>query len=108
MRKTWIGTAKYTFSKRSGERRYKYTDQPGVHKTHTHYQVITVDGDIELTIELSALVELMGARALASKSGRSTMQGGIVKAKVLKRTETAGHLHEIPRGAHQIDVETPT
>lgn len=105
--KTRTGQARHAYSKYTGERHYKYPNQPGVHKTYTHHQVIAVVGDIELTVDIQALLDYMGARALASKSGRATMKGGIAKAKVKKRTETPGPLRERSRGEHEIDVIDP-
>lgn len=40
------------------------------------------EGDIVLTVDLDGLIRKLGARALASKSGRSMMAGGLIRARV--------------------------
>lgn len=92
-----IRTHKY-----SKPRRYRYTDP----KLSYHNRVYTDHGAViisqetqmvEMTIDMAALMDWMGRRAMAAKSGVSKLQDGMIVARVVgQRTVTVVEEKEIP------------
>ena len=94
-KKSWTAVCATVAVKRSGARRVKCGYWVGTESTHT--QKIEHRGLVELTIDLGALMDLMGQRALLAKTGRSSYMGGLIKSKVLDRKGTVeGPVVEIP------------
>lgn len=67
--------------------RYRYDARSGVHAGHRVTVRYDEIGDVEMTIDLAALIDYMGRRALVSSRGVSKLQGGMVTAKVTNRRQ---------------------
>ena len=61
-------------------RRYNYW--------HTDIDIGIERGRVELYVDADALVELLGRRALNTKSGRSRLADGLIEARVTERRQT--------------------
>jgi hypothetical protein len=99
-KKSWTAVCATISNVRTGSRRVKSSWGSYIGTESTHTQRIEHRGMVELTIDIGALMDLMGQRALITKSGRSSYMGGLVKAKVLDRKGTVqGPVVEIPLDA---------
>jgi len=65
-----------------------HEDQYGrVHKSWTQPEIGIEYGEIELLVDVEALIHDIGFRAMMSKSGESKLKGGAVVARVIKRRQ---------------------
>jgi len=62
-----------------------HEDQYGGHKSWTQPEIGIEYGEIELLVDVEALIHEIGFRAMMSKSGESKLKGGAVLARVIKR-----------------------
>ena len=87
-----ISRAVCAIQQRRHEQPFKYTYKTGCRSGpftgHRRTVVFDLIGDVEMTIDLTRLIDWMGRRALASKSGVSKLQGGMITAKA-RNTRTA-------------------
>lgn len=105
MKKSWTGHATAARIEYEGVVRYKYPNTRYVTTSPTKHRRIEIAGEVELTIDIAALCQYLGAKALRSKSGRSGALGGTLKAKIVRRTETPDDWHDSPIPTNAIVIE---
>ena len=83
----------------SNLRKYRYPAQPtyGVLSGHSHVTLTSDSQMVEMTIDLAALIDWMGRRAMCAKSGKSVLQSGLIVARVIgARTKELVEERDIP------------
>lgn len=87
----YTGVVTYRRTKFEDKVQIRSVGKPYPYRQH-HFQKTTVvveEGDVVVTIDVRELVLYMGGRAMASKSGVSKLQSGLITAKVTSRREVS-------------------
>jgi len=76
--------------------RAKGASYSGTHSERMSTRVFVEDVQVEMVIDLDTLAKLMAVRATRTKSGVSSYQDGLIKCKVLTRSERDSVVTEHP------------
>lgn len=95
---TWKSNCTTTTRRRRGTVKVRWP-AGGTHTTYKYLDEVEIKGEVTLEINLAALMQLMGDRALNAKSGRSSCMNGLVKAKAGGRRERLVKTVEVDHGS---------
>lgn len=65
----------------------RFSDGYGSFKHYTKTCRWTEQASVELTVDIDALLLMMGKRAIYNSTGKSSTANGVIKAKVISRKE---------------------